>query len=82
MDLYSLPKDILIKLIYTIREDTIKEYEEKLQKLDILEESLNINWCNYPNCKSFVLDHRYFTNDYYCGNCEEMFCEDHMDHKC
>ena len=33
MDLYSLPKDMLVKLITTIRSETIKEFDNKLNTM-------------------------------------------------
>jgi len=33
MDLYSLPKDMLVKLVSTIREETIKEFDNKLKTM-------------------------------------------------
>ena len=68
-DLYSLAKDMLVKLVSTIREDTIKEiskeisnkYEEKIEKLeekidffrDFIEDESNFE---YTRCSFFGCD--------------------------
>lgn len=49
MDLYSLPKDMLVKMISTIREDTAKEYEPYKKVC----QKLGVSWCSYPKCEVF-----------------------------
>lgn len=85
MDLYSLPKDILVKLISTIREDTIQEYSKKIEELDIKlrlirEVSYNsiypieLSYCSFPDCKSISASN-YRDKDAF-HNCEDMvFCD-------
>jgi len=74
MDLYSLPKDILVKLVSTIREDTIKEvtseyeekfadfnnkYRDKILKMTILEHYFEIFHCSFPNCRTLLMNGEY-----------------------
>jgi hypothetical protein len=82
MDLYSLPKDMLIKLVSTIREDTIKEYTEKMEDLQIrfnLMKEVSVNsqypiWvdkCSFLDCKGiYASDGRDYDASH---NCEEIF---------
>jgi len=62
-NLYSLPKDLLIKLIARIRDDTEKEYEKKLEyykiRFDLMDKSrysqrypIGFNECTYPGCEA------------------------------
>ena len=82
-NLYSLPKDMLVKIISTIREDTIKEYEEKVQELeDKLKfyKNVEILYCHEEGCdKKGAKGGDEIGDDYfYCNQCDEVFCESHI----
>ena len=91
MDLYSLPKDMLVKLISTIREDTIKEitskYREKIDFVSYVLESENetnsLTECDFPGCNSMEIG---ITNEDYsfgckymiwCNKCSRYICDRH-----
>jgi len=80
-ELHKLPKEILIKLIYTIREDTIKEISDKkdqelIQKLKTKE--LNVMICNYcPAAYSHFYDWKLNSyGDPVCKKCNGRRCLD------
>ena len=54
LNLYKLPKDILVKMICQIREDTIKEFNvyEMKEQLNYLK-VYDGDYCDDPNCYSF-----------------------------
>ena len=88
-DLYSLPKDMLVKLIATIREDTIKEiskkYEDQMKDLqiryDLMKEvsdystyPISVEQCSFPNCEAMWGSNGRDTDSYY--KCDDRdWCE-------
>ena len=87
MELYSLPKDILIKLISTIREDTIKEYDEKIKFIkEEFNHCISIEKCSFLNCDAtlFLDKHINFPNCYKCyfmgccKGCLKYYCNKHL----
>jgi len=94
-DLYSLPKDILVKLISTIREDTIKEvtktvtnkYEKDKEELfDLIEIYLIVSRCDETNCESKAIGN--YTSEFYkcktfykCNECRSFYCDKHIIYK-
>ena len=88
-DLYSLPKDMLVKLVSMIREDTIKEYEEKIelyQEKNCVMKNLKIyHECSFPKCRAFQIiagmrgiKHFNCKGIMRCRNCMEYFCDEHI----
>jgi len=82
-DLYSLNKDMLIKLVATIQQNTIQEYENKMEVLKErirLHEELNtatdnnlyIFNCKSPNCSCLWGIAPSNHNCY--SKCKEFFC--------
>ena len=87
MSLYKLPKDLLVKLISTIRKDTVEEYEEKIKEKDkqinnlkyILAEvrqmyRFEIYECSYCDKYEVGDDLEYIT---FCYQCHKECCSDH-----
>lgn len=84
--LNKLPKDLLIKLVVTIREDTKKKYVELLRQT-----GSKTYLCEEQTCKAFVITNDYSgdpENDYVifnsdnrkfraCSICKSNFCEIH-----
>ena len=85
MDLYSLPKDILVKLVATIREDVVKEYEEykvKCLEYERILKEISVVKCSKENCKAYAINNRiqlpYNTDKIiYCNG--KTFCREHYD---
>ena len=82
-DLYSLPKDMLVKLICTIREDAIKEYEEKIEKLENklkFYKKVGFLYCHEVDCdkKSWKGADEIEDEFFYCNTCEDVYCESHI----
>ena len=81
-DLYSLPKDMLVKLVSTIREDTVKEYEEKLKDLEEelkIYEKVELAYCDILECPKKWPNTKAYNDDYLlCWNCGGVFCKDHI----
>lgn len=81
MDLYSLPKDMLVKLICTIREDTEKKNKDDLELLEKIKPY--VQRCKQPNCESIYINNDVSITDsshrglYRCHNCNETCCDDH-----
>lgn len=66
-DLYKLPKDLLVKLISQIRENSKEEFKEELKYTP-----LSIMKCE--RClTSYVADHPWhpFINGHYCEKCAQ-----------
>ena len=88
--LHDMPKDMLIKLIATIREDTIKETFNNTMKL--VEEGLNsnhnhqyqplgyLNSCKNSSCMYFeISEYRQFhKNLKNCQRCNSLLCNEHL----
>ena len=76
MDLYSFPKDILVKMLSTIREDTKKDYEIYKNKWEKIENNSNVLKCS--NCSSFTIEYilniecEEINN---CYSCSKLFCD-------
>lgn len=93
-NLYDLPKDILIKLLITVREDIEKEYIEEIiylnKKIDTFREvapGVEVNNCDFPNCKALYC--RNFETSYVkCSYmvrhfCDGLYCDKHINiHEC
>jgi hypothetical protein len=60
-DLYSFPKDILVKLVATIQDNTEKRYESQIASLKIDKEIVDI-------LKKQLRTHVFKCNDTKCGN--------------
>ena len=77
MDLYSLPKDMLVKLVSTIKEDVSKDYEEKIKTLEeklALYDSIELLSCifcekTYP--ENDIVYHVDEANIYICKFCHK-----------
>lgn len=82
MDLYSLPKDMLVKMISTIRKDMEKEYQPYK---DVFEEiKPYLKRCMHHGCKAITIfknyDEHIYLNCHFassCRNCNELFCDKH-----
>jgi len=87
MSLYKLPKDLLVKLISTIRKDTVEEYQEKINEKDkqinnlkyVLAEikqiyRIEIYKCSYCDKYEVGDDLEYIT---FCYQCQEECCPNH-----
>lgn len=84
MSLYSLNKDLLVKLVSQIREDTLKECQEEMDMLKLhlslyqegcgqQDYPLNIIKCSHPDCKSlYTTDNR--DVDIYTHCDDFLFC--------
>lgn len=69
VDLYNLPKDMLVKLLMTIEKETIKKYEEELanKKLNTLE-------CFECSGKYFIKHDWKFDGTFpICKNCQHFY---------
>jgi hypothetical protein len=75
--LYSLNKDMLIKLICTIREDSIKEVREEYER-KISESNFNLLFCDTCNVTyAITYPFKFFKNRHHgiltlCRNCFEV----------
>ena len=90
ISLHDMPKDMLIKLIATIREDTIQETFKDTMKL--VEEGLNSNHnhkyqplgylksCKHSNCKYFEISgyHQFHKDLKECDRCDNLLCSKHL----
>ena len=70
MSLYDLPKDMLVKLITTIEQDTISKFEKQLENR-LKNEEIQGFYCAYcSKLYSFLYDWKFnFLNDPLCKNC-------------
>ena len=83
-NLHDMPKDILIKLIATIREDTIEEisdkiFKETLQKVQDKFPGVYLECCSISNCKYFELSYNnrtHFLEE--CKRCGSLLCSAHL----
>ena len=88
-NLHDMPKDMLIKLIATIREDAVKETFKDTMKL--VEERLNSNKhrsaslmylhsCKNSDCKYFEISEYYHTHKHLkkCYRCGNLYCDKHL----
>jgi hypothetical protein len=91
MDLYDLPKDMLVKLVATIREDSHKDLKAEKKKLkrklkEVIElGNIGIYKCSGNKCEStYMFTHRYheksreFENFKNCDLCNEDYCSKHI----
>ena len=88
--LHDMPKDMLIKLIATIREDTIQETFKDTMKL--VEEGLNSNhnhqyqplgylkFCKNSSCIYFEICeyHQFHKHLKKCARCDNLLCSKHL----
>ena len=93
-DLYKLPKDILVKLIMTIQEqtkqDAEKEHQEHLRSIFEMidyERNYTMDSCCVISCDKYVVrdnSHILYTNTSEkmseCQGCFECFCEEHSNY--
>ena len=93
--LSDLPKDLLVQLVATIREDVMKEFynqREEIQNLEkILREILSISGliverCSHKHCSKFWVrnrerGHNQYKKEYFlsCKKCWRNFCDEHLD---
>lgn len=91
MSLYNLPKDVLVKLISTIRRDALHESKEKICELEETLEVFKsyfyctdgayIANCDVPGCDAWMIDSARFdhTQGYRCDHieleCRTPFCD-------
>ena len=88
-DLYSLPKDIFVKLVSTIREDTIKDILDLIRKQSLW---TSLEKCSFDGCHRFFFfneDNNYYGKDveYYndgrvtfcCCLCDGCECDKNAD---
>ena len=95
--LYSLPKDILIKLISHIQEDSKEIIQKQAEKIHLLEFSLECGDCDSDKCsecdsmKVYHYNHsldkietRFIGRDIpgLCIICEKTKCLDHLQGEC
>jgi len=88
VDLYKLPKDILVKLISTIRDDMRQEYNEQIRNIFTKVCSGGRNrmaTCSFKDCnKCMIQDYTgeilYITDGYiyHCNECYNAYCCDHL----
>ena len=79
MSLYKLPKDVLIKLITTIQEETEKRIlgdRDKLVKHLINKYNVPININECERCDKFEID-QFEDKLYICNFCSLFFCNVH-----
>jgi hypothetical protein len=90
MSLYELNKDMLIKLIMTIQEDTSKELNEIIDFL--ISCPRNFKKCEMENCKALGISEKIvgvLLNDInlvplrcnyikQCDNCLKIYCDKHI----
>ena len=87
--LYNLPKELLIKIIQTVENDT-KIIIEKLweERIDQISRSFQLEKtnCQEPDCKEFALSHErihynsFMTSEMYsCNSCYNViYCKNHV----
>jgi len=82
MDLYKLPKDMLVKMITEIRKDVEKEYEIYKIKVKKAEEAgIYFQKCNTKDCVNLYAKIEYIEgNFFFCVLCEKEFCEEHKNY--
>jgi len=89
-NLYKLPKDVLVKLVATIRQETMDEMEEKykyhlpLSMHDVIRKThtVHIGWCKEKVCSAFcaVTCPSILKNCqkmHFCSHCSEWVCDEH-----
>ena len=92
-NLYKFPKDVLIKMLMTIEEETKIKCErdhdiEIKYMLNLVTKHRNVIFatCDYENCQCFLIyktnrvDIIYMNKDipfYECTRCHAVFCENH-----
>ena len=98
MSLYDLPKDLLIKLITHIEDETKKKYEKRLalveakcKMLEKMSRRITVVECSGPECYStmccsdYGFDNEYLNCEYIdtCDNCGYDYCNEHyQSHNC
>jgi hypothetical protein len=88
-ELYKLPKDMLVKLIFTIQEETEKKCKEKYEKIIVKDNYERLFMIKCEECDCFILfkngEVYYSSTDYkiedfrhcdYCG-CK-TYCKTHL----
>jgi len=98
MSLYDLPKDILIKLITEIEENTQKKYERKVahaeakcKMLEKIASRITIIECGKIDCYATMVSSDYGEDNEYldcenidvCEKCYYEYCDEHLNtHEC
>lgn len=95
-NLYDLPKDMLIKLITTIEQNTIEKYEKKLvyaeTRYKIIEKmALRVTIFECEKCSGIMVSSDYGCDNEYlncdcidaCNKCGYDYCDQHLhEHDC
>jgi hypothetical protein len=83
-DLYKFPKDVLIKMLSTIKEDTEKIYLDEISKMQNMMKY--IEHCKLKDCFNFIVysdtptrkDYKYKNTIFCrCFLCNALYCKDH-----
>ena len=76
MDLYSLNKDVLVKIICIVREDLEKEITIKDKIIEIA--AVKYYRCNVKGCEAFVVNGRFHKYPIsICHDCGICYCSKH-----
>lgn len=83
MDLYSLLKDMLVKMISTIQEETekkYKDYESYKRKWKTIKSE--VICCSFPDCDAMMLSRSRIMLKCYeirqCVDCSSLICNKHL----
>ena len=84
LNLYNLPKDILVKLICEIRQELEQENEKLNKNLQIYkDEEILVLKCKHPDCGVIEIGrkgvHLYGVCLYVCKICRGNVCDKHVD---
>ena len=84
IDLYKLPKDVLVKLITTIQEQTkeeiIEDFKEQCSEEGKVYECMDCdNFCIYDGLYGRKLYKYKKISLYDCNSCQDRYCENHKD---
>jgi len=84
MNLYNLPKDMLVKMVTEIQRETKDEYEKKLKeiekKLSMAIDAGNIYfiYCEEKDCKNYCARGDDYSDNFFCCKiCNNYLCEEH-----
>ncbi len=72
--LYKLPKDILVELISTIQEETLKDPQKLIDHL-INEHNIDIEYSKCDFCNKY--EGKYGDSINFCDNCDKKCCFEH-----